>query len=201
MRRLHRRRRRRPCRRQQLLARAVAAPSARSGAPVLSNQVQYSLAVRKPDAELVPYAHGERPARHRVQPARQGTARPAATTRRTCRPTRPALYRPVVPARERRAAHDLIETVRARREDPRRTPSQVALAWVVSHPNVVAIPGASSVAQLESNVAAADLDLSADEIAELTAASDRFTTWCVARRARQDGGSLPERSRQALRGA
>ena len=47
-------------------------------------------------------------------------------------------------------------------------------AWVISHPNVVAIPGASSVAQLEANVAAADLELSADEIAELTAASDVF---------------------------
>ena len=54
------------------------------------------------------------------------------------------------------------------------TPSQVALAWVVSHPNVVAIPGASTLAQLESNVAAADLQLRDDELAELTAASDAF---------------------------
>ena len=44
------------------------------------------------------------------------------------------------------------------------TPAQVALAWVISHDNVVAIPGASSVAQLEANVAAADLELTADEI-------------------------------------
>jgi aryl-alcohol dehydrogenase-like predicted oxidoreductase len=50
----------------------------------------------------------------------------------------------------------------------------VALAWVICRPNVVAIPGASSVAQLESNVAAADLDLSADEDALLTDAADRF---------------------------
>ena len=45
---------------------------------------------------------------------------------------------------------------------------------MISHPNVVAIPGASRVAQLESNVAAADLELRDDEIAELTAASDAF---------------------------
>ena len=38
----------------------------------------------------------------------------------------------------------------------------------------MAIPGASSLAQLESNVAAADLHLSEDEITELTAASDAF---------------------------
>ena len=54
------------------------------------------------------------------------------------------------------------------------TPAQVALAWVIRRPNVVAIPGASSVAQLEANVAAADLDLTDDEDARLTDESDRF---------------------------
>ena len=54
------------------------------------------------------------------------------------------------------AAHDLIEALRTVAKSHDATPSQVALAWVVSHPNVVAIPGASSLAQLESNVAAAD---------------------------------------------
>ena len=49
------------------------------------------------------------------------------------------------------------------------------MAWVISHENVVAIPGASSVAQLESNIAAADLDLTADELERLTSASDAFT--------------------------
>ena len=72
------------------------------------------------------------------------------------------------------AAHDLIETVRMVAKNHDATASQVALAWVVSHPNVVAIPGASSLAQLESNVAAADLQLHDDEIAELTAVSDAF---------------------------
>jgi aryl-alcohol dehydrogenase-like predicted oxidoreductase len=55
------------------------------------------------------------------------------------------------------------------------TPAQVALAWVIRHPNVVAIPGASSVAQLESNVAAAELELTDDENSRLTEASDRFS--------------------------
>jgi pyridoxine 4-dehydrogenase len=54
------------------------------------------------------------------------------------------------------------------------TPSQVALAWVIHQPNVVAIPGASSVAQLESNVAAADLELTDDEVRTLAEAADRF---------------------------
>jgi aryl-alcohol dehydrogenase-like predicted oxidoreductase len=47
------------------------------------------------------------------------------------------------------------------------TAAQVALAWVVHKPNVIAIPGASSVKQLEENAAAADLRLSGDEVARL----------------------------------
>ena len=54
------------------------------------------------------------------------------------------------------------------------TPAQVALAWVISHDNVIAIPGASSVDQLVANVEAADLELTVDEIASLTRASDAF---------------------------
>ena len=53
-------------------------------------------------------------------------------------------------------------------------PAQIALAWAVRHPAVTAIPGASSVGQRESNAAAADIDLSDDEYAALSAASDRF---------------------------
>jgi aryl-alcohol dehydrogenase-like predicted oxidoreductase len=71
-------------------------------------------------------------------------------------------------------ASELFEGLRdvARAHDA--TPAHVALAWVIRRPHVVAIPGASSVAQLESNVAAADLELSEDDDAKLTAAADRF---------------------------
>ena len=54
------------------------------------------------------------------------------------------------------------------------TPAQVALAWVIRRPNVVAIPGASSVAQLEANAAAAELELSAGHDARLSEAAERF---------------------------
>ena len=39
---------------------------------------------------------------------------------------------------------------------------------------MVAIPGASSVAQLEKNAAAADIELTDDEDSRLTTASDNF---------------------------
>ncbi|APG03299.1 oxidoreductase [Luteibacter rhizovicinus DSM 16549] len=48
------------------------------------------------------------------------------------------------------------------------TPMQVALAWLLHRsPNILLIPGTSSVAHLRENLAAASLALSADVIAEL----------------------------------
>ena len=53
-------------------------------------------------------------------------------------------------------------------------PAQVALAWLISLPGVVAIPGASSVEQLEFNVEAADIELKAESIDALTTAAQAF---------------------------
>jgi aryl-alcohol dehydrogenase-like predicted oxidoreductase len=50
------------------------------------------------------------------------------------------------------------------------TPMQVALAWLLHRsPNILLIPGTSSVGHLRENLAAADLELSAEVIAELDA--------------------------------
>jgi aryl-alcohol dehydrogenase-like predicted oxidoreductase len=50
------------------------------------------------------------------------------------------------------------------------TPLQVALAWLLQRaPNVLLIPGTSSVAHLEENLAAAALELGADAVARLNA--------------------------------
>jgi aryl-alcohol dehydrogenase-like predicted oxidoreductase len=50
-----------------------------------------------------------------------------------------------------------------------RTPAQVALAWTLaSSPNILLIPGTSSVAHLEENMAVADIELDNDTVDELT---------------------------------
>ena len=52
------------------------------------------------------------------------------------------------------------------------TPAQIALAWLLGlAPNVLLIPGTSSVRHLEQNVAAADIKLDEHTQAELTAAA------------------------------
>ena len=53
------------------------------------------------------------------------------------------------------------------------TPMQVALAWLLRRaPNLLLIPGTSSVAHLRENLAAADLDLPEDALAELDRIAD-----------------------------
>jgi pyridoxine 4-dehydrogenase len=48
----------------------------------------------------------------------------------------------------------------------------VALAWLLAHgPVMLPIPGTSSVEHLEENVAAAELELTADELARLDTAT------------------------------
>src|SRR5262249_22325374 len=59
--------------------------------------------------------------------------------------------------------NDLIAALREVADAHSATPAQIAIAWVIHHPVVVAIPGASSVEQLESNVAAAEIKLADDE--------------------------------------
>jgi len=49
------------------------------------------------------------------------------------------------------------------------TPTQIALAWLLARsPAVLPIPGTSSIAHFDENLAAADLTLTAEELAELT---------------------------------
>jgi aryl-alcohol dehydrogenase-like predicted oxidoreductase len=142
------------------------------GSPVLSNQVQYSLAVRKPDKDLVPWAQDHDRLVIAYSPLAQGllSAKYDATNSPGGVRAGNVLFLPENIER----AGPLLGALRevAARHDAR--PAQVALAWLIRRPNVVVIPGASNVAQLESNAAAADLELSDEDDRQLTDASDRF---------------------------
>src|SRR5438552_4450189 len=161
------------------------------GGPVLSNQVRYSLVARKPDRELVPYAQQNDRLLIAYSPLGQGllSAKYDATNRPTgaARASNP-LFLPENLAR----AGELLEALRSVAKTHDATPAQVALAWLIRKPNVVAIPGASSVKQLESNAAAADIELSDDDDALLTEASDRF-------RPKQGIASIPDLALARLR--
>jgi aryl-alcohol dehydrogenase-like predicted oxidoreductase len=143
------------------------------GSRVLSNQVSYSLAERSPERELLPFAESNDRVVIAYSPLAQGLL-----SGRYSRDNRPAnrvraLSPLFLPDNLDRAA-GLIAALREVADAHSATPAQIALAWVIHHPAVVAIPGASGVDQLESNVAAADIQLSDDEYETLRAASDQF---------------------------
>jgi aryl-alcohol dehydrogenase-like predicted oxidoreductase len=83
--------------------------------------------------------------------------------------------RATLPRFEREALQSnlaLVDRVTAVAERKGATPGQVALAWLLAQqPWVVPIPGTRRLERLDENLGAADLELSADDLAELDEAS------------------------------
>jgi aryl-alcohol dehydrogenase-like predicted oxidoreductase len=143
------------------------------GARVLSNQVRYSLVDRSPERDLLPFAESTGHLVIAYSPLAQGLL--SGRYDRNHRPAnRLRSASPLFLPENLDRAGDLIATLREVADAHAATPAQIALAWVIRRPAVVAIPGASSVGQLESNVAAADIDLTEDEYQALHAAAVRF---------------------------
>jgi aryl-alcohol dehydrogenase-like predicted oxidoreductase len=164
------------------------------GRPVVTNQVRYSLLTRRPERDLLPHATANDRLIIAWSPLEQGLLA--------------GKYSSGTAPRFRRASTELFSSENLRRAAPvigalrevaathDATPAQVALAWLVHHPNVVAIPGAKSVSQLEENAAAADLTLADDEVAHLTAAADGFRP---ARHPREQARRAAMRARGRIR--
>jgi aryl-alcohol dehydrogenase-like predicted oxidoreductase len=154
------------------LARWQAAERALGGR-VLSNQVRYSLADRAAEKDLLPFAAEAGRVVIAYSPLAQGLL-----SGRYDRASRPAnrvrAGNPLFLPENLDRAGELIGVLREVADAHGAAPAQIALAWAIRHPAVTAIPGASSVEQLESNVAAAEIELADDEYAALSAASDRF---------------------------
>ncbi|HJW61453.1 MAG TPA: aldo/keto reductase, partial [Actinomycetota bacterium] len=148
------------------------AAEAALGGPVVSNQVRYSLLTRRPERRLLPYAAAAGRLIVAYSPLAQGVL--AAKYTADTAPGGVRAKNLLFSAENLRRAEPVLAALRELGSAHQATPAQVALAWVVHHPGVVAIPGAKSVAQVESNAAAADLALAPDELAHLTAAADGF---------------------------
>lgn len=143
------------------------------GGRVLSNQVRYSLVNRGPEKDLLPFAAEADRIVIAYSPLAQGLL-----SGRYDRANRPAnrvrAGNPLFLPENLDRAGELIGVLREVADAHGAAPAQIALAWVIRHPAVTAIPGASSVEQLESNVAAAEIELSDSEYTALSAAAERF---------------------------
>ena len=149
------------------------------GTPVISNQVHFSLAHPGALDDLVPFAERENRMVMAYSPLAQGLL--GGKYGLGHRPGGVRAANPLFGTENLRRIEPLLDTLRGVAAEVDAKPAQVALAWLISLPGVVAIPGASSVEQLEFNVAAADLELSADARDALTDAARAFRPASVAR--------------------
>jgi aryl-alcohol dehydrogenase-like predicted oxidoreductase len=154
------------------LARWQAADAA-LGRPVVSNQVQFSLATAGPLADLVPFAEREDRVVIAYSPLAQGLL--GGRYDADHRPGGVRATNPLFGTENLRRVQPLLDVLREVAAAHDAKPAQIALAWLLGLPRVVVIPGASSVEQMEFNAAAAELRLADDEQAALTAAARAFT--------------------------
>src|SRR3954470_10095702 len=154
------------------LARWQAADAA-LGRPVVSNQVQFSLAAAGPLEDLVPFAERENRLVIAYSPLAQGLL--GGRYDASNRPGGVRAANPLFGTENLRRVRPLLAVLREVAAAHDAQPAQIALAWLLGLPRVVVIPGASSVEQMEFNAAAAEISLAGDEQAALTAAARAFT--------------------------
>ncbi|OBK59622.1 oxidoreductase [Mycobacterium gordonae] len=142
------------------------------GRPVISNQVHFSLAHPRALDHMVPFAERENRIVIAYSPLAQGLL--GGKYGVDNRPGGVRAVNPLFGAENLRRIEPLLQTLRDVASDVGAQPAQVALAWLISLPGVVAIPGASSVEQLEFNVAAAEVELPAESRDALTEAARAF---------------------------
>jgi aryl-alcohol dehydrogenase-like predicted oxidoreductase len=142
------------------------------GRPVISNQVDFSLAHPGALDDLVPFAERENRLVIAYSPLAQGLL--GGKYGVDNRPGGVRAVNSLFGTENLRRIEPLLQTLRDVAKEVDAKPAQVALAWLISLPSVVAIPGASSVEQLEFNAAAADIELSADAREALTDAARKF---------------------------
>ncbi len=139
---------------------------------MLSNQVRYSLIDRGPETDLLGWAQDHDRIVIAYSPLSQGVLSgryDADHVPAGMRASTPA-FLPDNLARVGPVLSLLAEI--ARTHDA--TSAQVALAWLLRRPNVVVIPGASSIDQLARNAEASALELSEEEDGALSEASEAY---------------------------
>ncbi len=88
-------------------------------------------------------------------------------------------FRTIVPRftpEARRANQTLVDLLREIAERKEATPAQIALAWLLAQkPWIVPIPGTTKLGRIEENIAAADVELTSDDLREIDSAASKIT--------------------------
>lgn len=142
--------------------------------PVAALQSEYSLWARDPEVEVLPVCEelgiGFVPWSPLGQGFLTGTVRPDQTFDK--KDVRSWFPRFTPEAMQANMA--LVDHVKAVATRKGATPAQVAIAWLLAQkPWIVPIPGTTKLHRLDENIGAADIELGAADVEELTAAASR----------------------------
>jgi len=141
--------------------------------PVTALQSEYSLWWREPEAEILPVLEELGIGFVPFSPLGRGflTGKIGADTKFESNDFRNSL--PRFSEEARAANRKLVDLIAAIATRKRATPAQIALAWLLAQrPWIVPIPGTTKLNRLEENIHAASIELSADDLAEITRAAD-----------------------------
>jgi aryl-alcohol dehydrogenase-like predicted oxidoreductase len=143
--------------------------------PVTALQSEYSLWWREPEAEILPTLEELGIGFVPFSPLGKGflTGKIDQSTEFTSGDIRTTIPRFSAEARQsNQALVDLLGTIAARKDA---TPAQIALAWLLAQkPWIVPIPGTRSASRLAENVDAAELRLTAADLAEIDGAAAKI---------------------------
>ncbi|BBX44162.1 aldo/keto reductase [Mycobacterium cookii] len=140
--------------------------------PVTAVQSEYSLWWREPETEILPTLAELGIGFVPYSPLGKGflTGSISESTQFDSSDIRSSIPRFAADVRDaNRAVVDLLQTIADRKGA---TPGQIALAWLLAQrPWIAPIPGTRRLERLEENLAAADVELTADDLSEIDAAS------------------------------
>jgi aryl-alcohol dehydrogenase-like predicted oxidoreductase len=143
---------------------------AKRGIPLASNQVQYSLLYRKPEVDGVLDACRELGITLiAYSPLAQG-----ALTGKYSPETKASGLRRFLPSFNKKAmeaVQPVLDLVRQIGKKYAKSPSQVALRWLIENENVLPIPGAKNSKQAAENVGALSFALTPEEVEKLSQAT------------------------------
>lgn len=144
--------------------------------PVAALQSEYSIWWREPEAEILPTLEELGIGFVPFSPLGRGflTGKLDASTTFDSTDSRGKMPRFTPEAlRANQAVVDLLGRIAARKGA---TPAQIALAWLLAQkPWVVPIPGTTKLNRLEENLGAVAVELTADDLREITTAADAIT--------------------------
>lgn len=143
--------------------------------PVTAVQSEYSLWWRRPEDELIPTLEELGIGFVPFSPLGKGflTGKIDTNTKFEKSDFRNAI--PRFDEANRRANQILVEAISKFAAQKNATPAQIALAWLLAQkPWMVPIPGTTKLHRLEENLGALDINLSADELAEITRVADEI---------------------------